>query len=321
MPLATPPTLHRCHTPHVPGHTLPARWSYVHDGTRGRYLRQKQAQIAMLDRGYHFGDGVYEVIAYTKGHLLHADAHWQRLQRSLRALHIALPMPVQAMTRIIQELCRRNQMHQGAIYLQMTRGIANTRHHLFPTSPTLAPTLTLLPLTPPPPKSATKERGVEVRLAPDIRWGRCDIKSLNLLPNLLEKNAAAQQGLAESWLYNQKGDSTECSASNSFVVDATGTLRTHPANQHILGGITRHHVLELAQKQGIAVREEAFPIRELGAAKEAFITSTTARLTPVVKIGETQIGTGKPGPITAQLIQAYDAHIQAQLTKQEGGHA
>lgn len=217
-------------------------------------------------------------------------------------------MSLAAMEIVIHELVARNGREHGGLYLQITRGVAR-RDHPFPKNvrPALVMTVGVAKL----PKPHEVKDGVAVMTHPDCRWERRDIKSVALLANVLAKQEAAKRGLREAWLV-EKGYITEGAVSNSYIVDGKGVLITHPADTHILGGITRDVVLKLAKKSGIAVEERAFSENEMRQAAEAFITSTSANVLPVTKIDGKPVGKGKPGPVTLALQEIYAKHIYKQ---------
>lgn len=278
----------------------------------GRYLNQAEAATSIEDRGYQFADGVYEYFAFYHGTILDADAHLARLSRSLAKLSIPRPMEWPALTLVMRELIDRNFRQDGGLYLQITRGIAR-RDHPFPKTP-VAPVLTMTICEAKIPKPQEMKDGVRVITHPDERWAHCDIKSIALLANVLAKQACAASKAREAWLYLPDGTITEGSASNAFIVE-NGTLLTHPADRRILPGITRDVVLRLAREHGIPVQERAFSVAQAKAAREAFITSTSPNVLPVVKIDDTVLGEGAPGPLTKRLMVLYFAYIQAQTGK------
>jgi len=280
-----------------------SRIAYVN----GRYVPHARARVHVEDRGYQFADGVYEVIAVLKGRLIDLAPHLDRLARSLAELRIAAPMGRAALAHVLGEVARRNRLGaRGMLYLQVTRGVA-PRDHAFPAAarPSLVVTARRLPR----PNPALIEKGVGVITLPDIRWGRCDIKTVSLLANILGKQAAVDAGAFEAWLVDAAGTVTEGSSSNAWIVDAAGVLRTRQTDRAILPGITRLSLIDLAGELGVPVAEGPFTPAEAGTAREAFLTSTTATVIPVVSIDETPIGDGRPGPITRRLRAAYLAAI------------
>jgi D-alanine transaminase len=285
-----------------------ARISYVN----GRYELHSQALTHIEDRGYQFADGVYEYCAFYNGKLLDAELHYARLERSLKELSIPLPMSIRALDMVIRELIEQNGKPDGGLYLQVTRGVAS-RDHPFPKA--LKPVLSMTVCSPKFPKPVEVKNGVKAIIMPDHRHHRRDIKSVSLLANIIAKNEAAKQGVREAWLVMENGRFTEGSVSNAYIVNAKDEVMTHPADNHILGGVTRTVVLQLARANNIKVVEKAFTMNDVQNAHEAFITSTSANVLPVVKVGDITIGKGKPGPITHKLMDLHHAHINAQTGK------
>lgn len=284
-----------------------SRVAYVN----GRYVPHGQAHVHIEDRGYQFADGVYEVLAVRGGVLVDLEAHNDRLERSLRELRIAMPMSRAALTQVMRETVRRNRVINGIIYLQVTRGVAR-RDHPFPKTP-VPPALVITARNTNPPSKAQIEDGVAVKTMPDIRWERCDIKSVALLPNVLAKQAARESGAYEAWMVDEQGDVTEGGSTNAWIVDKEGNLVTRPLSPGILSGITRLMVIELARKDGIPVVERAFSVAEAKQAREAMLSSTTAFVTPIVRIDETTVANGKPGSTARRLRELYEAHVAGQV--------
>lgn len=272
----------------------------------GQFLPQIETRIAMEDRGYQFADGVYEVAAFINGRMLDEERHVTRLERSLGELKIAMPMSRRSLHVLWCELIRRNARRDGLVYVQVTRGVA-ARNHAVPAG--IKPVLTMGVL---PVRIASAEQraaGVGAITAPDLRHVRCDIKSTALLANVMARKLSYDQGLRETFLYHADGIITEGSATNVFIVDEKGVLRTHPATHAILAGITREVVLSLARTHGVAAEERAFTRDEMAAAREIFFTSTSAFIMPVIALDGKTIGNGKPGAITLQLQALYEAHV------------
>ena len=280
-----------------------ARISYVD----GQFLPSHLAQVAMQDRGYQFADGVYEVAAFMNARLLDEARHLDRLERSLAALAIPMPMTRRALTLKLYELMRRSHQRDGLLYLQITRGAA-PRNHLWPQG--MRPVLTMSVFPPKFPGAALRAKGCAVITAADERWARCDIKSISLLPNVLARKKSATPELRETWLVNETGVITEGSSTNAFLVTTQGKIITHPADHHILGGVTRDVVLELARSHQIPVEERGFTPRELAEAAEAFLTSTSNFVLPVVVVDGNKVGDGTPGTVTRRLMALYDHHIE-----------
>lgn len=279
-----------------------ARIAYVN----GRYRPLRTPAIAIEDRGFQFADGVYEVIKVLGGRPRDLERHLDRLERSLAALDITAPMARPALRAVLGETLRRNRLADALLYLQVTRGVA-PRNHLFPRQ--ARPSLVVTVRRAAWPGAGERERGVAVITAPDLRWGRCDIKSISLLPNVLARQDAARQGCREAWLVDREGVITEGSSSNAYIVDNTGRLITHPLGEGILGGITRSVVLEIARAHGIEVAERPFTVREAHDAREAALSSTSSWLLPVVTIDGEPVGGGRPGPLIRRLMALYAEHV------------
>jgi D-alanine transaminase len=279
-----------------------ARVAYVN----GRYRPLHSAAVAAEDRGYQFADGVYEVIKVLRGQPRDLERHLDRLARSLAALDIAPPMTRRALESVLHEALRRNRLPDALVYVQVTRGTA-PRNHLFPRR--ARPSLVVTVRRPAFPGEREREEGVGVITQPDLRWGRCDIKSISLLPNVLARQSAAAAGCREAWLIDREGLVTEGSASNAYIVDAAGRLITHPLNERILGGVTRSVVLELARQDGIEVVEQPFSLDEAYAAREAALSSTSSWLLPVTTIDGRPVSNGMPGHVVRRLVALYAGHL------------
>lgn len=270
----------------------------------GVYLPLSEAMVPVEDRGLQFADAVYEVLALRGGRLLDHAGHLERLARSLRELRIGWPVAPPALDLIVRELVRRNRVRDGLVYLQITRGTA-PRDHPFPgagTRPTLILTLRRKDAAASDRRAA---RGIAVKTVPDIRWGRVDIKTTGLLANVLARQEALEAGRDDAWLVDGRGFVTEGTAQNAWIVAADGTLRTRPLGSDILAGITRATVARVAQSLQLRVVEEGFTLDEALAAREAFITSATSYVTPVISIDGRPVGTGGPGPVAVRLREAY----------------
>ena len=275
----------------------------------GRYVPHGRATTHIEDRGYQFADGIYEVIAVAGGRMVDSEGHLVRLHRSLNELRIDWRMSDRALLAVLQELVRRNGVVDGSVYLQITRGVAR-RDHPFPKAakPVLVATAKRMDFGG---VAERQAKGVAVITTPDIRWGRCDIKTVSLLPNVLAKQAAREQGAYEAWLVDREGQVTEGSSTNAWIVDQDGNLITRKADSAILNGITRIAVMGQAAERQIRVIERAFTVAEAKAAREAFITSTTSFVMPVVSIDGVAVGDGKPGKVASALIGAYRDHMAA----------
>lgn len=277
-----------------------SRIAYVN----GRYLPLAQAQVHIEDRGYQFADGVYEVVPLYRGRLLDEEPHLDRFDYSLRELQIAPPMSRAALKLVLRELVRRNGLGDALLYFQATRGVA-PREHKFPAKAKTAFVATMRRSRPPSAKQI--EEGVAVMTTRDIRWERCDIKSLNLLPNLLAKQQATVAGVFEAWLVDDDDNVTEGSSTNAWIVTADGKLVTHDAGAAILNGITRQRVIKLMESEGLTFEQRAFSRDEAMRAREAFLSSSSSFVLPITRIDAKPVGEGKPGPIARRLREIYVA--------------
>jgi D-alanine transaminase len=273
----------------------------------GKFVPKSEITISPDDRGFQFGDGIYEVVRWYQGAFFDMDSHLARLKRSMRELRINWPRP-DLFPSICLDLIKQNKLEDqpAMVYLQVTRGVA-PRTHSFPPL-TVQPTLYayawgFVPDT------ASKESGIKVMLKEDIRWSRCDIKSIALLANTISFQEASLSGLKEC-IFVRNGMITEASHSNVFFV-IDGTLFTHPESNFVLSGVTRKNVLRIAQDAGIKIREEALQENRLRFTQEAFITNTSAEITPVVDIGGNLIGSGAPGSVTKLLMEKFNAGVNA----------
>src|SRR5437764_12833891 len=274
----------------------------------GQYLPHRQSAVHIEDRGYQFGDGVYEVITVMGGHLVDEERHLARLNRSLTELRINRPMNDSALKIVIREVIRRNGVDTGIVYLQVTRGVA-PREHAFPKA--AKPVLVVTSRRTRPPDPRLGQEGIAVITIPDIRWQRCDIKSISLVPNVLGKQQAREAGAYEAWQIDREGHVTEGTSTNAWIVTDDGTVVTRAADTAILHGVTRRAVLEIIDREGYRFAERPFGVAEARAAREAFLTSTTAELLPVVRIDGEPVADGKPGPLSRKLRDAYLLHAAA----------
>ena len=277
-----------------------SRLAYVN----GRFLRQAEAGVSVEDRGYQLGDGIYEVWAVMDGKLADAEGHFARLQRSLGELSIAMPMSREALTVALRETVRRNRVRHGIVYLQVTRGVAR-RDHAFPV-PAVTPTVVITArATSAAAAEARADKGVGVISLPENRWGRCDIKTVNLLPNVLAKQAAKEDGAFEAWFVDAEGLVTEGASSNAWIVDQEGVLRTRDIGANILRGVTRLSLIDVAREAGYRVEERPFTLEEAKAAREAFLTGAGALVMPIVTIDGQSVANGYPGEVARTLRAAY----------------
>ena len=268
----------------------------------GQYLPLEDAKISPLDRGFIFGDAVYEVWRTVGGRLFEADRHLGRLANGLRDLHIAPPPESMrdGLHAVSDRLVKENGMTgEGSLFLEISRGVA-LRAHAYP-NPPVAPTVFIMasPFTPP---EDLRAKGGAVICIDDVRWSRCNVKTVQLLPNVMAKQEASEHDALDA-IFIRDGMVTETSLANVFAVIG-GTLWTHPLNGHVLPGVTRDVVLEIARVQGIPVREEPIPKATLMKADEVFLVGTLSDVMPIVKVDGRQIGAGKPGPVSRQLYKA-----------------
>lgn len=270
----------------------------------GRYLPHGQASVHIEDRALQLGDGIYEVCNVIGGVMLDEEPHLDRMERSLRELGIAMPMSRAALKLVMREMIARNRLADGFLYMQVTRG-AVKRDHIPPVDgprPTLIMTMRAQDLAG---LARRMEQGIAVSTQPDIRWGRCDIKTVQLLPNLLAKQAARQTGAFEAWLVDEDGYVTEGSSTNAWIVDQDGTVITRDLSNAILPGVTRRIILEAMAEAQIKVVERKFTVAEAKAAREAFLSSATGAAVPVVAIDGQTLGNGAPGALTRHIRELY----------------
>ncbi|MBP7704432.1 MAG: D-amino-acid transaminase [Caulobacter sp.] len=286
-----------------------SRWAYVN----GRFVRHGEAAVHIEDRGYQLADGVYEVWAVFGGRLADSLGHFERLERSLDELRIARPMSRKALELVLREAVRRNRVTHGLVYLQVTRGVAR-RDHAFPDKPPVPAVVITARNTDQAAAAAKAARGVGVITLPENRWGRCDIKTIGLLPNAMAKQAAKEAGCMEAWFVDRDGLVTEGASSNAWIVDADGVLRTRDTSANILRGVTRKSVIALLGEQNIRFEERAFTPDEVKGAREAFITGAGSLVMPVVSIDGEKIGGGSPGPVATRLRALYIQAAQASIT-------
>lgn len=277
-----------------------SRIAYVN----GRYGPKSEACVHIEDRGYQFADAVYEVWGVSGSRLMDYEGHMARLERSLDELRIAHPMSREALTQVLRETVRRNRVRDGLVYLQISRGTA-PRDHPFPSADTPPSVVVTAKSVSRDRQNAGAAKGIAVVTRPDIRWGRCDIKTVGLLPNILAKQDAIDAGASDAWLVDEMGMITEGTASNAWIVDDQGLIRTRDTQANILRGITRAAILKIAAEQGLKLEERGFTADDVKAAREAFYTNASGFATPVVAIDGAKIGDGTPGPVAMRLRELY----------------
>jgi D-alanine transaminase len=283
-----------------------SRIAYVN----GRYLAMRDAKVHIEDRGYQFADGVYEVCEVRGGRLIDERRHLERLKRSLGEIRIRMPMSPAALGVILREVVARNRIGYGIVYLQISRGVAR-RDHAFP-SPEVAPSVVVTArLLNRARNDLAAEKGIAVVTVPDNRWGRVDIKTVGLLPNVLARQAAIDQGARDAWFVDKDGAVTEAASANTWIVTPDGKLVTRQADHAILRGITRTVVFDVIKAQGLTAEERAFTLDEALGAREAFITSASQIVLPVVRIDGRPVGDGKPGPVATALRREFHRYAEA----------
>lgn len=273
----------------------------------GRYLPQRAASVNIEDRGYQFGDGVYEVVYVSGGRLIDAELHLARLERSLGEIAIPMPLSRRALQQVFSELLRQNRVREGLIYMQVTRGVAR-REHAFP-KPVPKPAVVMTARRLPPFPRDVDAWATTAITRPDQRWKRCDIKSVNLLPNVLAKEAAHRAGAAEAIFFDASGTVTEGASSSVWVVDREGTLVTRSLDQAVLPGCTRAALIDLMAASEITWHERGVTKAELAAAREIFITSASSFVKPVVRLDGQPVGDGGVGPLTRRLFTLFSHHV------------
>jgi len=280
----------------------------------GQYVPIDHPAVQIEDRGYQFGDGIYEVIALRNGKLFDVDLHLSRMQRSLAEVDMPMPVSRAVLDIIIAETVRRNRLRNGAIYIQISRGVARRDQNY---NPGIRPVLVVTAR----PTSVAKRQhllthGVRVRTYPDLRWGRCDIKTISLIANVMARAQARREGADEAWFYDSNGFVTEAAVANAWICDREGVLRTQPEGPSILGGITRQVVLAVADALNLKVDLRPFTVQEALEARECFATSSTMLISPVVAIDDQPIGNGQVGEIAQALSAHYDI-ISEQLASSD----
>ena len=273
----------------------------------GEYLPQQDAKISVFDRGYLFGDGVYEVIPVIQGKLVDEDYGVERLRRSLAEIEIAWPCSEAEYRQMLRELIARNELEEGMVYVQVTRGIAE-RDFAYPKD--VKPSLMAYPTHKNILQSPLAETGVSVVTVEDLRWKRRDIKSLNLLGQCMAKQQAAKQGAFEAWM-TEDGFVTEGASSSAYIVK-DGTVITRALSNSILPGIRRRVLVEMAEKGGFKLEQRAFTVAEAKAADEAFLSNASSLVLPIVSIDGQTVANGKPGALTRDLRKRYIAALLAE---------
>ena len=284
------------------------KWSRNPSGriayVNGRYLPHAQAGVHIEDRGLQLGDGIYEVTNVIGGKPIDEEPHLDRMERSLREIGITMPMSRAALKLVMREMIARNRIANGLLYLQVTRGAARRDH--VPPKTAMKPTLILTMRSQDMAALKTRmEKGVAVTTAPDLRWKRCDIKTVQLLPNLMAKQAAKAKGAYEAWLVDDDGYVTEGGSTNAWIVDQSGKVVTRDLSNAILPGVTRRIILEAIREAGMDVTERKFTVAEAQAAQEAFLSSATGAAVPVVMIDGVKIREGFPGALSRRIHDLY----------------
>lgn len=269
----------------------------------GEYVPLTEAKVSILDRGFLFADGIYEVAAVLDGKLIDNESHLARLERSVGEIKLRLPESLARIQEIQKELVRRNNVANGLVYLEVTRGADTGRDFAFPKN-NVKPTLVMFTSVKDIVNAASAKTGINVITVPDIRWSRRDIKSVALLAQVLAKQAAAEAGAGEAWMI-QDGKVTEGGSSSCFILTQDDVIVTRQNGSEILPGCTRKAVVKLAEERQLRIEERAFSIDEALAAKEAFITSASLFVQAVVSIDGKKVADGKPGPMTNRLREIY----------------
>ncbi|HKK32107.1 MAG TPA: D-amino-acid transaminase [Desulfomicrobiaceae bacterium] len=274
----------------------------------GNYIPEEEATVSVFDRGFLFADGIYEVTAVVDGRILEFDGHIARLKRSLGEVGMEMPVSEEELLAIHRELVSRNDLAEGGIYLQITRGNPGDRDFVYPAKD-VPQTMVLFTQAKTLVDSPVAAKGIKVIAVPDIRWGRRDIKTVQLLAPSMAKMAAKAEGKDDAWLV-QDGFVTEGSSCNAYIVTKEGTIITRNLSNSILPGITRASVLKLVEETGMTLEERAFTIEEAKNAAEAFITAATTFVCPVVEIEGVELSGGKPGPVATRLKDVYIAEAR-----------
>jgi len=279
-----------------------------------KFVKHSNAKISIEDRGFLFADSIYELISVFNKKIIDTDQHLNRLRSSLNKVKIKYNFNKKKIKKIINKLIKLNNVINGYVYIQITRGVAERKHE-FPKK--YKPTTIIFTKNLNVDKKIYK-KGVKIITIPDLRWLRRDIKTTSLLPNVLSKQLAVEKNAFESWLIDN-GNITEGSASNAWIIKSSNTIITHPANTKILKGVTRDTVIKILKKNNFNVKEKPFNLIEAKNAKEAFLTSSTLSVLPVVKIDNYNISNGKPGDITKKIMYLYNNYTnknKSSLTKE-----
>ncbi len=280
------------------------RTAYVN----GRFVPHCEASVHIEDRGFQFADSVYEVIGCINGDMADMRGHLDRLERSLKELRIVMPVRRAVFPSLIKELLRRNKLRNAAVYIQVSRGAA-PRDFKFPSDEPL-PTLVITARPFAFDAKPVSKKGIKVITLPDQRWARRDIKTTNLLPSVLAKQAAAEAGAGEAWMIDGEGNITEGSSSNAWIVTKDGKLVTRNATHAILKGVTRTAILPILKDSNLELEERAFTPKEAYEAVEAFTSSATSLIMPVLEIDGHPVGDGKIGPVTTRIYNAYRDYVR-----------
>lgn len=278
----------------------------------GRYLPQSEASVNIEDRGYQFGDGIYEVVHLHDGRYVDEDLHLARLERSLGEIQLAMPMSRAALSMVLREVAQRNRVREGLLYMQVTRGVAR-RDHAFPSKPVPPALVVTIRRVPAYPTDVDMWQAACITL-PDLRWARRDIKSVNLLPNCLARQKAREQGAIEAILYDEAtGMVTEGAATTFWIVDENGAIRTRFLDHVVLPGCTRAALMAELRTLGMEYDEREFSLDEMRRAREAFITSATSFVKPITRIDGAPVGDGKVGPVVRRLFDIFARHVKGDV--------
>ncbi len=267
----------------------------------GAFVAENEAKVSVFDRGFLFGDGIYEVSAVIDGRLVDNELHLARLERSVKELGIPLPASLDDIRAAQIELMKRNELHEGVVYMQVTRGEAERD---FVYADDIKPNFVMFTQAKNLANSPSVQNGVRVDVAPDTRWARRDIKTVMLLAQVLAKKQAKAKGFHEVWLV-EDGFVTEGGSSTAFIITNDNVLVTRPNSHSILPGCTRRAVIKIAEEQNLRIEERLFTVDEAKAAKEAFLTSASSFVTPIIGIQDHTVSDGKPGPLTRRLQEIY----------------